>query len=66
MNALLTAYVAKLKGSTTVSVDEAKLEGLEIEAVRRPGGRESLGGPMLAPPGGRGGLPQLQPGLGRK
>jgi len=66
MTTLLESYVADLKNQTSVAVDEAKLESLEIEAVRRPGGRDSLG-PMLAPPGGRGGLPQLTPpGLGQK
>lgn len=65
MTQLLDTYVSTLKAATPVSIDEAKLDGLKIENVRRPGGRQGLS-PMLAPPGSPGGLPQLVPGAGRK
>jgi len=65
MTQLLDSYVADLKASTPVSIDESKLEGLKIENVRRLGGRQGLS-PVLAPPGAPGGLPSIAPGIGSK
>jgi len=65
MTALLDSYVADLKASTTVSIDENKLDGLKIENVRRAGGRQGLS-PVLTQPGAPGGLPPMAPGIGSK
>lgn len=65
MNDLLETYVSTLKGGTAVAIDEAKLEGVTVENVRRAGGRDGLG-PMLTPPGGTSKFPEIAPGIGSK
>jgi hypothetical protein len=65
MTTLLDNYVANLKTAMTVSIDESKLDGLKIENVRRPGGRQGLS-PVLAQPGSPGALPPMAPGIGSK
>ena len=73
MSELLDAYVAQLKGSTSVNVNAEMLEGLEVESVQRAGNRPGFG-PGLSEPGIPGGdpstlggpqMPRLSPRSGK-
>ena len=56
MAELLESYVGELRGGTSVEVNAALLEGLEVETIQRAGNRPGFG-PGLSEPGVPGGDP---------